>query len=396
MAGGDKPYRVYRGGRTKGKVPLPHRHRADREKGRRTGRPDGAPPRYAGPGPVVPERPPRWGRRIGLTLLVLLLVLIAWGVASWFSVRSGVRAANARLPVSATAALAHQDSLILSSPTDILVLGSDHAKVRGHEEANRSDSIMVIRTDPDRHRISYLSIPRDLRVPIPSVGDARINAAMQTGGPALAIRTIESYTGLPINHVIVADFSQFSEVIDALGGITVDVPERIVSKFDCPYPTNTRCARWDGWRFAKGKQHMDGKRALIYSRVRKNALNPADTDITRTERQQQVLQAMLHSMTSVRTLVKLPFAGRKLVQPLATDLSTAQLMQIGWVYKRGHALHCRLGGQTETIGGESVIVAEGDDKSRVILAMLGKTAPLPPRPGEGPYGAGCVTGSFSG
>jgi hypothetical protein len=84
------------------------------------------------------------------------------------------------------------------------------------------------------------------------------------------------------------------------------------------------------------------------------------------------------------------------VRPLSTDLSTGQLLQVAWVYKRGHALHCRLGGTTATLpDGESVIVAEGDDKSRVILAMLGKTAPLPPRPGEGPYGAGCVSGSFS-
>jgi LCP family protein required for cell wall assembly len=340
-------------------------------------------------------RRPRWGRRIGIALAVLLLVLLVWGVASWFSVRSGVKDANGRLSENAKDALARQDSLILSAPTDFLVLGTDHAQLRGREEANRSDSVMIIRTDPDRHRISYLSIPRDLRVPIPGYGDSKVNAAMQLGGTALAIKTIESYTGLPINHVIVADFSQFEDVIDALGGVTIDVPGPIVSKFDCPYSTDERCARWDGWRFRKGPQHMDGHRALIYSRVRKNALNAADSDISRTERQQQVLQAMLRRMTSISTLTKLPFIGGKLVRPLATDLSTGQLMQVAWVYKRGHALHCRLGGTTATLpDGESVIVAEGDDKSRVILAMLGKTAPLPPRPGEGPYGAGCVSGSF--
>jgi len=395
MGSGDKPYRVYRGGRTKGKVPLPHRQ--ERRPQRAVERGDGAgAPRYQGPGPVQPERRPRWGRRIGVALLVLLLVLLVWGVASWFAVRSGVKDANGRLSENAKDALARQDSLILSAPTDFLVLGTDHAKLRGREEANRSDSIMIIRTDPDRHRIAYLSIPRDLRVPIPGYGDSKVNSAMQLGGPALAIKTIESYTGLPINHVIVADFSQFEDVIDALGGVTIDVPGPIVSKFDCPYSTDERCARWDGWRFRKGPQHMDGHRALIYSRVRKNALNPADSDISRTERQQQVLQAMLKRMTSVSTLAKLPFIGGKLVRPLSTDLSTGQLLQVAWVYKRGHALHCRLGGTTATLpDGESVIVAEGDDKSRVILAMLGKTAPLPPRPGEGPYGAGCVSGSFS-
>jgi LCP family protein required for cell wall assembly len=244
---------------------------------------------------------------------------------------------------------------------------------------------MLIRTIPSLHRVVYLSIPRDLRVPISGVGDTKINAAMQSGGPPLAIKTIAAYTGLPVNHVIIVDFSQFKDVIDALGGITLDVRERIVSKFDCPLKTNAECDRWPGWRFARGSQHMSGKRALIYSRVRKNALNPDDTDISRTERQQDVLRAMLHKMTGMSTLVKLPFIGGKLAKPLATDLSAFQFVQFG----------CRLGGTPETLpDGESVIVSEGDDKERVILAVKGETAPLPPRPGEERYGAGCVRGKF--
>jgi LCP family protein required for cell wall assembly len=396
MAGEEKPYRVYRGGRTKGKVPLQTRP------ARPTPRPkaeDGARgPRYPGPGPKQRPKQPRWKRRIGITLIVLLVVLLVWAVASYLAFASGVKSANKRLPAGATEALTQQNSLLLSTPSDILLLGTDHANQSGHESAQRSDSIMVIRTDPSRHRISYLSIPRDLRVPIAGLGDSKVNAAMQVGGPSLAIKTIQNYTGLPINHVIIVDFARFKDVIDALGGITVNVHEPILSVFDCPY-TAARCVTWKGWRFAKGPQHMDGRRALIYSRVRKNSLNAADTDITRSARQQDVLQAMLHKMTSVTTLATLPFIGDKLLAPLATDLSAWQFIQLGWVYKRSHALHCRLGGTAQTLSdGESVIVSEGDDKARVILAMLGKTAPLPPRPGEGPYGAGCVSGNvqFSG
>ena len=392
MADEEKPYRVYRGGRTKGKVPLQARPgrptpRLKREDGAAT-------PRYPGPGPKQQPRRPRWRRRLGITLLLLVLLLLVWAVASYFAFASGVKSAHKRLPPGTEEALTRQNALLLSTPSDILLLGTDHANQSGHESANRSDSIMLLRTDPSRHQLSYLSIPRDLRVPIPGVGDSKVNAAMQIGGPALAIKTIQSYTGLPINHVIIVDFARFKEVIDAIGGITVNVPGPIISKFDCPYSTETRCSRWEGWRFAKGPQHMDGRRALIYSRVRKNSLNAADTDITRTERQQDVLQAMLRKMTSVTTLGKLPFIGGKLVKPLATDLSAFQFLQLGWVYKRSHALHCRLGGTTQTLAdGESVIVSEGDDKARVILAILGRTAPLPPRPGEGPYGAGCVSGN---
>jgi polyisoprenyl-teichoic acid--peptidoglycan teichoic acid transferase len=396
MAGEGKPYRVYRGGRTKGKVPLQTRPGRPTPRPKADGGSGGA--RYPGPGPKRQPSRPRWRRRLGITIVVVVVLFVVWAVASYFAFASGVKSANKRLPAGSVEALTHQDSLLLSTPSDILLLGTDHANQAGHESANRSDSIMLLRTDPSRHQLSYLSIPRDLRVPIPGIGDSRVNAAMQSGGPALAIKTIQAYTGLPINHVIIVDFARFKEVIDAIGGITVDVREPILSKFDCPYNA-ARCAHWKGWHFAKGVQHMDGKRALVYSRVRKNSLNAADTDITRTERQQDVLQAMLHKTTGFTTLMKVPFIGSKLVSPLATDLSAWQVMQLGWVYKRSHALHCRLGGTTQTLAdGESVIVSEGDDKARVILAMLGKTAPLPPRPGEGPYGAGCVSGNahFSG
>jgi LCP family protein required for cell wall assembly len=389
MPGEEKPYRVYRGGRQKGKVPLQSRPKRAPARVRTE---DGS--AYPGPGPVRQRRKWSRGRRIGVAIGLLLVLVIVWAAASYLSLRSGIKDANKRLPTGTEEALTHQDSLILSTPTDILLLGTDHANQPGHE-TQHSDSIMLIRTDPSRHRVVYLSIPRDLRVTVPGVGDTKINAAMQSGGPPLAIRTVSSYTGLQVNHVIIVDFSQFKDVIDALGGITVDVPERIISKFDCPLKTNAECDRWKGWRFAKGPQHMSGKRALIYSRVRKNVLNPADTDITRIEHQQDVLRAMLRKMTSFSTLVKMPFIGADLAKPLATDLSALQFMQVGWIYKRGSELHCRLGGTPETLpNGEAVIVAEGDDKERVILTVLGQSAPLGPRPGEERYGAGCVRGSF--
>jgi len=95
-----------------------------------------------------------------------------------------------------------------------------------------------------------------------------------------------------------------SELIDALGGIEVNVPKPILSnKFECPYPTQARCDRWPGWRFAKGQQHMDGRRALIYSRVRQNQLDPSESDITRGERQQTLLQAMMDEIKALHAAI---------------------------------------------------------------------------------------------
>ena len=214
---------------------------------------------------------------------------------------------------------------------------------------------------------------------------------MQLGGPRLAVLTVKKLTGLPVNHVAVVDFSQFEDLIDKLGGIDITVAKPIVSKFDCPYPTEERCARWPGWRFAKGKQHMDGHRALIYSRVRKNALDPSDTDFSRAERNQQVLNAVAGKLTSFGTLVKLPFIGDDLLAPVTTDLSTHSFLSLGWSKFRsssGSTLHCRLGG--ESSGGE---IRSVEENFSVIQEFTGASAPQPPVPGSGAFGPGCVTGN---
>jgi LCP family protein required for cell wall assembly len=270
------------------------------------------------------------------------------------------------------------------------VLGTDNAPIAARAGDEHSDSIMLVRTDPAHHRISYLSIPRDLQVPIAGVGTTKINAAMQVGGPKLAIGTVQAFTGVPVNHVIVVNFADFKGLIDALGGITVNVPDAVLSnRFDCPFATAAECQRWPGWRFHKGPQHMNGERALIYSRIRENLLNPREsTDFFRTSRQQAVTQAVLAKFTSLGTLVSLPFDGASLVKPIATDLSTWQLVELAWVKFRssgGNSLHCRLGGDFGP-GGNGT---PSEDNLPTIAAFLGKSAPQLP---TSTYGPGCAVG----
>jgi len=392
-ASGEKPYKVYRGGRTKGKVPLARNDGRDSKTGKKqeSFRGDGG-----GSGRQVVRRQRRrwtWRRWVPLLLVVLIVVLAAWGVAGYFSVRSGVSAANARLPEGTTAALKPQNGLLMSNATNILLLGTDHSDngQPGRSSDRHSDSMMLLRTDPSRHRLIFLSIPRDLRASIPGYGDSKINAAMQIGGPKLAVKTVSEFTGLPINHVVIVDFGAFRSLIDGVGGIDVNVPEPILSnRFDCPFKTQQRCDAWPGWRFRKGVQHMNGQRALIYSRIRENRLNPGDSDITRALRQQEVMQQTLSKLASASTFFRLPFSGSKLLAPIATDLSTMQFAQLGWVKLRaGTTLHCRLGGNDY---GDGYITGTQENIS-VVQMVLGNSAPQPPPPGSGPYGPGCVTGN---
>ena len=206
----------------------------------------------------------------------LLVLAVVWGVAGFLHSQRR-RDANTRIPGVAKAQLAKRDGSILSD--------ADHDPRARHRRRTRAGPR---RREPDRldacsstrsgaAPLPFLSIPRDLRVEIPGYGTSKINAANQIGGPALTLATVKRLTGLPIDHVVVVDFDGFKELIDAVGGIEVNVPKAMLSnKFDCPYKP-TRCDEWEGWRFEKGQQHMDGRRALVYSRIRTNQLDPSDT-----------------------------------------------------------------------------------------------------------------------
>jgi anionic cell wall polymer biosynthesis LytR-Cps2A-Psr (LCP) family protein len=135
---------------------------------------------------------------------------------------------------------------------------------------------------------------------------------------------------------------------------------------------------------------MNGERALIYSRIRVNQLDPSESDVTRGARQQAVMQAVMAKFTSPGTLLSVPFDGAKLAKPLSTDLTASQLVQLAWVKFRssnGSSVHCRLGGDLG-LGGSG---APSEDDALAVAMFLGKSAPQPPPAGE-QFAPGCVIG----
>ena len=378
MTEGDKSYTLYRGGRDRGTVPQPpegatgKRSRRKRSRGRRR---------------------LRRGLLIGGLLLGLILFLIGWGSAGFVVLQGGVGNAGKRVDSATRAELAAGGGALFSHATTILLIGTDHSTASGRAGDRHADSIMLVRTDPKRHRIAYLSIPRDLYVDISSHGRQKINAAYQIGGAALQLRAVKDFTGLEINHVALVDFSSFRDLIDAIGGVTVTNAKAILSnRFDCPF-TAAVCRDWKGWSFGKGKIELDGRRALVYSRIRENRLDAGDTDFTRGARQQQVVNAVGDKLASISTFFRLPFIGGDLLKPLTTDLSAWELLQLGWARFRapsGKALHCRLGGDPSSTGGASVILPTELNR-QVVLMFLGRSAPQPPPPG-GTYQPGCTIG----
>ena len=128
---------------------------------------------------------------------------------------------------------------MLSHPSVILLLGTDHSsKIRDARTASSaSDSMMLLRTDPGQGTPQLpLDPARPARRTSPATASTRSTRRYQIGGPALAIRTVRSFTDVEVNHVVVVDFDAFTKVIDKVGGVDINVPAPILSnKFDCPY-----------------------------------------------------------------------------------------------------------------------------------------------------------------
>jgi LCP family protein required for cell wall assembly len=391
-----KRYRTYRGGRAGRDDPESARFDFA---GRGTG--TAAPPRPQTPEglprPGVPREPPLpgrpvaapgdrppggirrwpWKRIIGIGIPVVLLLFVGWLYLGYRSFSNEIAHANKRLNKATLRALEPAGN-ILTSPQISLIMGSD-SRGRNAISGARSDSILLVRTDPGKHLISMLSIPRDLDVPIPGHGTNKINASFAFGGPPLLIHTVNGLTGLRVNHMVLIDFNGFRDLIDSLGGVTIVNPYKVVSS-----------QPFDGliWHFAKGTIHLDGRHALAYARIR-HTTNPADSDITRTERQQRVLQALMHKLVTPSSLFHLPSIGRDIARPLATDLSAPEIMGMGWVkFRSSRTLQCHLGGIPASIGGQDVL-QPSEQNAAVIQMFLGKQAPQPAPKGQ-LFAPGCT------
>lgn len=315
-------------------------------------------------GPPQPGRPGRtrrrrlgWGKSIGLFLLVLLIIsLVAAGISYWRLDRA-VRASNAKVSADARQVLKTPPGGILSSPVNILFMGSDQRP----DEPARADTILLLRVNGGKKTISQLSIPRDTLVDIPGYGEGKINSAYAFGGPALMIQTVQEFTGVPIHHYVELNFSGFPAIVDQLGGVDIDVPRTI----DAQYPVGYD---WTDVHFDSGPQHMNGDRALVYVRVRYS-----DDDFQRMGRQQQFMEALQKKFTSAGSLARLPLISPDIIGNMITDLSTNDLLRLGWIKFRTPADSNRkfvLVGDGENIDGVSYVVVEEGQAQAMIREFL--------------------------
>ncbi|MDF2815670.1 MAG: transcriptional regulator [Paenibacillus sp.] len=199
---------------------------------------------------------------------------------------------------------------------NILLLGGD-SRGLNKNDVPRSDSNLVISIDPVTKKAHLFSILRDTYVKIPGHGMDRFNTALVYGGPQLAMQTAGDLLGLSVQYYVFTDFQGFMELVDALGGIELDV-EKDMKYHDSSEPEFDIDLK-------KGIQQMDGKTALQYVRFRHDAMS----DFTRTERQRKFLTAVANKMQATTSLFKLPSILSSIDPYIETNMNITDMLKLG-------------------------------------------------------------------
>jgi LCP family protein required for cell wall assembly len=282
-------------------------------------------------------------------------------------------------------------SISPAAPFTMLLIGVDE-RPDHPEEGVRSDTIIVARIDPPGRWAALLSIPRDTLAPVRDLGQSKINAAYahgynnaealygagttaREGGMALAAETSGQFLGIQIDYVAQINFDGFARMVDALGGVTIDVPRQII---DDEYPTpDFGVMRVE---FEPGRQHMNGERALIYARTRH-----ADSDFGRAERQQQVVRAILDEVRArgpIGQALLLPALRAGLGNTIATTLpfdrldSLAGMAWLGSGLSADNLVRLQIAPDTAAVqdDGGTLIWQKSDIETLVQKLLRGPTA----------------------
>ena len=260
----------------------------------------------------------------------------------------------------------------------VLLMGVD-ARGTLHDAGLNTDVMTLVTIDPISNTAAILSIPRDLYVPLPGTDfQNRINAAyawgelkqLPGGGPGFAEETVTYNFGIPLQRYAVIDFEGFKKIVDAVGGVDIDVPHEIV---DYEYPTPNYGT--EVLKIPAGRVHMDGELALKYVRTRHQ-----DSDLERLQRQQQVMLAIRDKALSIGSIDKVPQVLNVVGDSLATDLTLPEILSLAkkWSQIPRENIHNYRIDETMvqpyvTAQGAQVLLPDRDKIAEVVAQFLGQT-----------------------
>ena len=234
---------------------------------------------------------------------------------------------------------------------NVLVLGVD-TRPDDEEMGSRTDTIMLVQVVPKTGDVKLLSVPRDLFVEVEPGEEDRINAAYNYGGIDQTIDALENYSGVPVDHYATIDFEGFEKVIDAMGGVRVDVGEGL-------FP--------EKWRMGEGVQRLNGHKALIYARYR----GTPGADLDRMQRQRELVAALRSEALRWNTVKTLPQIMEVMDENVKTDLDMNGAITLGQVLiRRGRHAEMtsqQLKGTPETLSnGDEVLIPDEEANEKIL------------------------------
>ena len=265
-------------------------------------------------------------RRILLGLLVFILVGLAWVGYEAHSVYTAVSATYHPAPRIAIEPKATPVTNFFGTRRiNILLLGSDNDAKFELQRWPLTQSMIVVSIDPVHDTVNMLSIPRDFWVPIPQYGWGKIDTASELGGASLARATVESLFHITIDYYAWVGLSGFSKLVDAFGGVTINITHPILDDF---YPNDQNSRNPYAYLrlfIPPGWHHLSGRQALEYVRSRHGDLAG---DFGRSQRQQQVLLQLRRQASGWNLVFKIPQLASSLSTMLRTDLQPARLLDL--------------------------------------------------------------------
>lgn len=194
----------------------------------------------------------------------------------------------------------------LEDNISVLIIGADSSEKRKNQGNPRSDTLMLATLNKEDNSIKLLSIPRDSLVYIPYTDEEdKINHAYAKGGLLATIETVENLLEIPVDYYVTVNFEAFIDIVEALGGVTVDVPYEF-------YEQNSRDEK-NAIHLYPGIQTLDGEEALAFARTRK-----LDSDLERGKRQQQLIEAIVEKAVSLGSVTKYD----DLIQAIGNNMTT--------------------------------------------------------------------------
>lgn len=206
----------------------------------------------------------------------------------------------------------------IKETTSILIMGIDDTEDR-QLGSSRTDSLIYLTIDPNSHEVNMVSIPRDTYTPImyqeESLGEDKINSAYSEGQEQATIETVEELLDVPIHYYVTFNFDAFLKIIDALGGIEMDVP--------ITFSEQNSDGKLNQITLEEGYQTLNGEEALALARTRK-----IDNDVMRGERQQLLIQAIVEKALSVGSITKYTNVIEAVGSNMRTDLTFNEMLGI--------------------------------------------------------------------